>query len=1494
MVRGTALLAIALVLVTVLTPLVLSEGETYNAAYIRELISGLDFAAIEEHARYLATLGSRVPGYPGYYKAFEYVKGQLEKLGLKVEVQEFEVVVPVEEEVYLEVGGERIPAHIIWPNGMIMVSPTPPEGIRGRLVYGGFGSLEEFDGKEVEGSIVVLEFNSLDSWLTAADLGARAVVFLEPKSSNRYEALSKFVLAPIKFTRVYVAGKYADEVRELAKRGAEARLVVRASLARVKAYNVVAFVNGTDRPSDVIVVATHFDTWSVVPAIAPGAREALGVAYLLELARLLAEHPPKRSVWIAALSGHWQALAGAKAFVRRYFHSDSVARGKLRTWALIGVQITDESPIVSALRIGHCLRFGVDNSQLVGKYTWISQRLSTYLGDPRVLRVISEKTGVEVKGYQDVFHDDLLDASGWWGTQQAPYMLDSEPAALAGTPSFSFRTGYAHDFKWGIPVNTFEEIDFRNVRLQIATVTALIGGLSSETAWQLSWESCSPVRFAVRVGVIEGYVLLRGEVAEADPSIGWYRPIAGAVVRVFPEGPAGGCAWPFSIYVTMTNESGKFEAIIGPRGTTPAWLYDAWVIDEEGNVELATDRGPLYGQGITKPSSSPLAPVEEVIIPLFKARSITLYKLFSPNNMRRPVINDPRVPSQYQLLSESYSLEVYDLNVKGEPYFYGYSYYPWEYAAVVFVQPRSRSIIALRVEGGWPEVLVLNATAEEPEGRGFYAIRDVVVRRATYAIARDMYYLVKSRYEGLSSRGVRSLSLEHCLEVGEKLLKEAEEAFSRRKYSEGYRKSLIALAYLSKAYKNELMPLYDDTGKTSLVLFAVIVPSVIFLERLLFHFEDGKRRLVALVAIGAALVGVFYLIHPALSLMSNVFMSLMGILLALLFGIAVMVLGGETRRIIEETAERLLGKHRVERETVMAMVMAVPIALENMRRRPLRTALTLVTIIAIVVALTSLTSVSYYTDVKFTSVGPAPPVEYKLMVKRGYGVPPYDVLDKPLYDYLKGLVGGLGEVRVRAWYYPVTGLRIGYSAPIFSERGRARAAALLGITYEELVEMLGEAIVKTEPGLEDAFRRGEPVCLISVNMSRSLGVKPGDDITFLGVRFRVVGLVNAALADRLRDIDGTTTTPIRPEHNPVLALQPPGPPPSVPFGVSYDELVIAPLKAVLEMGGYVALLTIKLKPGVEPSEVVRLAREITLGTDLQAYVVSKGVVVQGARVPAYMFLGWEMIPIVLAISALNITMTLLGSIKERMRDVYVFMAVGLSPMGSALMFITETLAYAVVAITIGYVAGFLANRLFIDLGVLPSTFVFNSASIFIAIAFVVVILACLLSAAYPSYVAARMITPSLERRWKPPTKPKGDIWELPIPARIPSKAEAQGILEFLYEYYTGMGKEKRYFVVREIEPPDHEALVLRFKVALAPFEMNVIQQAEIAVLADEIRRIYALTLRLKRLSGLRDLWVANNYYFIDDLRKQLLLWRSLSVEEHRRYEERAKRRLKRQ
>jgi len=266
-----------------------------------------------------------------------------------------------------------------------------------------------------------------------------------------------------------------------------------------------------------------------------------------------------------------------------------------------------------------------------------------------------------------------------------------------------------------------------------------------------------------------------------------------------------------------------------------------------------------------------------------------------------------------------------------------------------------------------------------------------------------------------------------------------------------------------------------------------------------------------------------------------------------------------------------------------------------------------------------------------------------------------------------------------------------------------------------------------------------------------------------------------------------------------------------------------------------------------------------------------------------MFLGWEVIPVVLAIGALNVTMTLLGNLKERTREIYVFTAVGLSPLGSALMYVTETLTCAVASVVTGYVLGFAANQALAAAGFLPSAYVLNYASAFVVIALAVLIASALAASLYPSMVAATMITPSLERRWKPPTKPRGDTWTIPIPVRFPSREEALGSLLYIYEYFTGMGKERPYFIVREANPPSRASPAVRALVALAPYELGVTREALIQLLADEIRKVYTFSLKLTRLTGSRSVWEANSYYFIDDVRKQALMWRTLPPEKRSEY-----------
>ncbi|MGB9758362.1 MAG: hypothetical protein ACP5KW_00970 [Thermoproteota archaeon] len=183
---------------------------------------------------------------------------------------------------------------------------------------------------------------------------------------------------------------------------------------------------------------------------------------------------------------------------------------------------------------------------------------------------------------------------------------------------------------------------------------------------------------------------------------------------------------------------------------------------------------------------------------------------------------------------------------------------------------------------------------------------------------------------------------------------------------------------------------------------------------------------------------------------------------------------------------------------------------------------------------------------------------------------------------------------------------------------------------------------------------------------------------------------------------------------------------------------------------------------------------------------------------------------------------------------------------------------------------------------MPRDFVINAASLFVGVSLVVVFISALLASIYPSIVSSRLITPSLERRWKPPTKPKGDVWEVPLPIEFPSVIEAKGFITFLSEYYSGEGKEKAYFIIRSLSI-DLTKLTISMEVSLAPFEANISQQAIVRIQYDELRQKAFTELFLKRTAGVVSTWITSNYYFIDDLRKQILLWRSLSPEEHETY-----------
>ena len=282
-----------------------------------------------------AALGSRVPGYPGSTSARQYVLGAFRSLGLPhVGTQPFLLPMPVEREASLELlpSGERVPLHALWPNTVVS-SQLPKEGLAGPLLSAGRGRLADFDGRRVAGAVVLLDFDCGMDWLNAPMLGARAVVFLAPEDTTQAEATRKYLQTPCRIPRFWI-----DRASGLRLRDApptRVRLTCAMPWENVRAENVYAFLPGTDaaRRPETVVVTAYYDSTSAVPALAPGAEQAGGIAALLQLAARCAQHPPTRSVLFVALDAHFQALAGPRELVwvlqrgRKTLEADANALG---------------------------------------------------------------------------------------------------------------------------------------------------------------------------------------------------------------------------------------------------------------------------------------------------------------------------------------------------------------------------------------------------------------------------------------------------------------------------------------------------------------------------------------------------------------------------------------------------------------------------------------------------------------------------------------------------------------------------------------------------------------------------------------------------------------------------------------------------------------------------------------------------------------------------------------------------------------------------------------------------------------------------------------------------------------------------------------------------------------------------------------------------------------------------------------------------------------
>jgi hypothetical protein len=272
--------------------------------------------------------GYRMPGTAADHAAARCIADHLRELGLAdVRLEPVPLAVAFPDDWRLNVGAESFPCTFIRYAGY-----TPGHGITAPLVHVGPGSPEELDRLDVCGKIVLVDLVTDGTIPTmgasyfvhdpdgalAADRGRAAwpicnlassyeeafrrgaagwVGVLDPFGDDTHEYLhwyAKFEMPAV--TASSIAG---PRLRELARHGAAATLVLTGTRGQGVGYNVYATVPGRRR-DEYIVLKSHYDGWAT--------NEASGAAVTLAAAEALAAPaatPLERSVLVFFRASHF-------------------------------------------------------------------------------------------------------------------------------------------------------------------------------------------------------------------------------------------------------------------------------------------------------------------------------------------------------------------------------------------------------------------------------------------------------------------------------------------------------------------------------------------------------------------------------------------------------------------------------------------------------------------------------------------------------------------------------------------------------------------------------------------------------------------------------------------------------------------------------------------------------------------------------------------------------------------------------------------------------------------------------------------------------------------------------------------------------------------------------------------------------------------------------------------------------------------------------------
>ncbi len=1055
--------------------------------------------------------------------------------------------------------------------------------------------------------------------------------------------------------------------------------------------------------------------------------------------------------------------------------------------------------------------------------------------------------------------------------------VNSELVLATGTPALAFVTVNDARFLVDTPLDRSDKVNYGNLAKQIRVLAGMFHMAFEDP--ELFPDFKMRLRDNLRSLRGQTMVFPRRSIVPDLP-----RADAVAVVR---NGKKKSYKGVRGEYYEIVDQNGAFFV---NRVRVNSVQIEGYYMDPiTGRITYAPDRG-VQGDEIFPMKVAMDWRDKEWLVILFPCEAYNFYDIVDP-----------------RYLTKLSNVQVFD-GTNGAPVEYGYTIGEGpsaqnEPVGVLFARPGSRIKMGFGAGLLGFRSLLLNATnvtdKAKAEGDGYHIGRNTSFARTSFLAANDMWNLDESRIRELKSFAIENKLLDDLHYRAKAELDLAEVASAELRWGDFVRHTRAAFGLESRAYP-DVKSTQNDVIQGIIFFMALVIPCAFFTERLLFSAVTIKNQIIGFVGVFMVIWSVLWLVHPAFQL-SNPFVILLAFVIIALALLVMSIISGRFNEQMKKLRTEVAVIHDTDVSRSSASLTAFQLGISNMKRRKTRTALTFMTLLLLTFTVLSFTSIR--TGMRFNQISRDNEGLYEGLLIRSKA---WNPMEDSVLEYARSNFNDDVLVAPRSWY---------------SNRSKAHIKIKYGERAHNALGVLGLAPEETQvTGLDKAlvagrwFEPGEDkVCILPIEMiaASNLNIDLTDvgraRVRVFGDLFTVIGVLDSKRVKDLKDLDDEILTP-------------------ADFAVTGGQAVqeVAEEEKREKQGLEDTKVVIKPFVHLEPANTLivpyRTLRNVGSGNPLQSVAVRfpagsdvraeveeflsrlavtlfagiKEVGDEYIKVSIYSslglmsFSGMSNLFIPMLIASLIVLNTMMGSVYERFREIGIYSSVGLAPAHISWLFIAESCVYSVLGVVAGYLSGQVVAKVLIEFDLLGG-FTLNYSSVAAVLSCMLVIAVVMLSTIYPARKAAQMAVPDVTRKWKLPP-PEGDQWDFEFPFTV-SGHEVLGLSVFLIGYFDSYSEESigTFYTdgaqLSREQTPKGEGYLIDMNIWLAPFDLGVSQHVTVRAMPENEHNIYSVGLQIKRLSGEDASWRRVNQRFMNVIRKQFLIWRTVDTEAKDSYRE---------